>query len=201
MDNPMSDVMDLEEQQKIAHEAALLGEKVYKNQLKNEPGLRYDAGKLRYDLIPPEVIEALAQVYTDGAKKYHDRNWEKGMSYSRLIRCIFSHLVKYIFGHRYDKDLPDCEHMAMVMWNAAAILTYDKRDMATEFNDLPHWRFEDKIIRRAIPVKDLDAYIPTGKQRVMFKDLTKEEMDKANKTGIITRDIPADEMRGDSITT
>jgi len=131
---------DLALQQKLAHEIAQLAHE--KAQRKNEPGLRYDAGKLRYDLIPPEVLGALAKVYTDGAEKYHDRNWEAGMSYSRCIRCIFSHLVKYLCGYRFDEEFKDCEHMAMVMWNAAAILTYDKRNMAARFNDLPHWKFK-----------------------------------------------------------
>lgn len=33
-------------------------------------GLRYDDGKARYDLIPPEVLEALAHHYRIGAAKY-----------------------------------------------------------------------------------------------------------------------------------
>jgi len=142
-------------QQRLAHEAAILRDRTYKKgQLKDEPGLRYDADKLRYDLIPPEVLDALARVYGDGAEEYHDRDWEKGISYSRVIRCIFSHLVKYLCGYRYDKDLPQCEHMAMVMWNAAQILTYDIRNMAKEFNDLPHWRASTCLldnIKKEIP--------------------------------------------------
>jgi len=160
----------LEAGTKLAHEASELRDKTYDKQLKDEPGLRYDAGKLRYDLIPPEVIDALAQVYTDGAIKYHDRNWEKGMSYSRVIRCIFSHLIKYLFGERFDKDLKECEHMAMVIWNAAAILTYDKRNMAEEFNDLPHWNTHP------------------------FKTLRPGEGE-----GIITKEISVDKMEGESI--
>ena len=43
-------------------------------------GTKNDGGKLRYDLIPPRALEALAYVYTIGAAKYSDRNWEKGIS-------------------------------------------------------------------------------------------------------------------------
>ena len=38
-----------------------------------------NAGKLRMDLTPPEWEVALADVMTQGAKKYEPRNWEKGM--------------------------------------------------------------------------------------------------------------------------
>ena len=33
-------------------------------------GLRYSWGKPRYDLIPPEFLEALAEHYRKGAEKY-----------------------------------------------------------------------------------------------------------------------------------
>ena len=40
-------------------------------------GLRANKGKLRFDLIPPEMDKAVAEVLTQGATKYGDRNWEK----------------------------------------------------------------------------------------------------------------------------
>src|SRR3546814_2609897 len=40
-------------------------------------GLRYNEGKTRYDLIPADALDLLAQVYSEGAKKYAPRNWEQ----------------------------------------------------------------------------------------------------------------------------
>lgn len=40
-------------------------------------------GKGRYDLLPPHAIFRLAKHFENGAKKYGDRNWEKGQPLSR----------------------------------------------------------------------------------------------------------------------
>ena len=42
-------------------------------------GLKYDGGKLRYDLVPVSAIEGDAEVFTYGAEKYGAHNWEKGI--------------------------------------------------------------------------------------------------------------------------
>ena len=57
-----------------------------------EGGRKDDAGKPRMDLIPPEVMFALATVLGFGAVKYADRNWEKGMSWGRVFGALMRHL-------------------------------------------------------------------------------------------------------------
>ncbi|MCH7994117.1 MAG: hypothetical protein IIB57_06700, partial [Planctomycetes bacterium] len=42
-------------------------------------------GKPRYDLITPIGLHRLAMHYANGAKKYGDRNWEKGQPLNRYI--------------------------------------------------------------------------------------------------------------------
>ena len=44
-------------------------------------GQKFDTDKLRYELLPPELLEETARVLTFGAVKYADRNWELGMNY------------------------------------------------------------------------------------------------------------------------
>lgn len=105
--------------------------------------LRYDSGKPRYDLIPPEGIEALAQVYTAGAVKYAPRNWEKGMTYTRCFASLMRHAWAWMRGQDNDQEtgLP---HMAHVAWNALAIVTYQQRgfvhldDRPNIPSDTPH---------------------------------------------------------------
>jgi hypothetical protein len=40
-------------------------------------GRKNDNGKVRLELVPPELLFAVGQVLTFGANKYADRNWEK----------------------------------------------------------------------------------------------------------------------------
>ena len=96
-------------------------------------GVRFDQGKLRYDLLPPDGMEELVRVYTKGAAKYADRNWEKGMAWGRVVGSLFRHTFAFIKGETHDPET-GCHHMAMVAWNALALCVYDLRKVGT--NDL-----------------------------------------------------------------
>jgi hypothetical protein len=54
-------------------------------------GRKDDADKVRIELIPAELIMAVGTVLTFGASKYEDRNWENGMSYSRVFGAAMRH--------------------------------------------------------------------------------------------------------------
>ena len=98
---------------------------------KDEPALRYDAGKPRYDLLPADGLEELVNVYTVGAKKYADRNWEKGMSWSRCFGSLLRHSWKFWRGELIDPET-GCHHMAHVAWNAIALVCYSMRSVGTD---------------------------------------------------------------------
>jgi hypothetical protein len=105
-------------------------------------GKRMNAGKLRVDLTPSEWEYALADVTTKGSMKYEERNWELGMKWSTMVGCMKRHLLKFQAGERYDGEKFDieagttgCHHLAMVAWNALALMSYDLRQIGT--NDLP----------------------------------------------------------------
>lgn len=93
--------------------------------------LRYDDGKIRYDLIPADALEALALVYTKGAIKYAPRNWEKGMSWSRCFGSLMRHSWAFWKGEEIDPET-GCHHMAMVAWNALALCAYQKRGIGED---------------------------------------------------------------------
>lgn len=86
--------------------------------------LRYDAEKLRFDLLPPEAMIELARIYTIGAIKYEDNNWRKGMNYSKCFGALYRHLLKFQSGQTVDPET-GCHHMAQVAWNAIALMVYD----------------------------------------------------------------------------
>lgn len=89
-------------------------------------------GKGRYDLLPIQGLMRLARHYELGAKKYSDRNWEKGMPISRYVDAAMRHLIKYIDG--WDDE----DHLASVIFNLAAIMHHEKE--LPEMQDLPKWK-------------------------------------------------------------
>ena len=68
-------------------------------------GVKFDAGKLRLDLVPIEGVRAVADILTGGAKKYGDRNWEKGMDWSRPYVACLRHLFAWWDGEKVDAIL------------------------------------------------------------------------------------------------
>lgn len=102
-------------------------------------GKRYDNLKLRIDLLPPEWVEALSEVTTRGSFKYDDNNWLLGMLWSKVIGPLERHLLSFKQGLRYDRGETGCHHLAMVAWNALALMSYDIRGLGK--NDLCNYNF------------------------------------------------------------
>jgi hypothetical protein len=71
-------------------------------ELKKEPGKKFDADKLRVDLVSLIGFIGQSRVYTVGSLKYSDRNWEKGMSWSRPYAATLRHLILWFLGEEYD---------------------------------------------------------------------------------------------------
>lgn len=86
---------------------------------------RFDIGKPRFSLIPPAPLEEIAKVLTMGAEKYGDRNWEKGMKWTRCVDSLERHLNAWKSGENLDKEsgLP---HLAHVCVNSMFLLQYEK---------------------------------------------------------------------------
>lgn len=108
-----------------------------------DSGLRFNEGKLRYDLINPYATEQLAKVFTLGAQKYAPRNWEKGMSWMSVIASLKRHLAAIERGEDYDLET-GLLHSAHVEWNAHALTAYYK--IAQNFDDRPHTYLKPKRI-------------------------------------------------------
>lgn len=100
-------------------------------QRSSEPAMRFDADKLRYDLIPADALEALVLVYSRGAAKYEPRNWEKGMSWSRCFGSLMRHSWAFWRGETHDRET-GCHHMAMAAWNCLALVSYQLRNVGTD---------------------------------------------------------------------
>jgi len=64
-----------------------------------------DCNEVRYDLISPIGLEALARTYAEGAKKFGAFNWENGMPATDLINHALRHIFVFLSGSRDEDDL------------------------------------------------------------------------------------------------
>jgi hypothetical protein len=77
-------------------------------------------GKGRYDLISPFALHRLAQQYENGAAKYSERNWEKGLEGKRMYDSAVRHLNQYMMGNA------DEDHLAAAAWNIFSLMHYEE---------------------------------------------------------------------------
>jgi len=105
-------------------------------------GRKDDQGKQRMELVPPETIEALAQVLTDGANKYGDRNWETGMKWSRLYAALFRHMLAWWQGENEDPD-SGRSHLWHALFCVSSLVAYEQRGVGSDDRpvdtDLADW--------------------------------------------------------------
>ena len=94
-------------------------------------GVKFDTGKLRMDLLPPDALEALSRILTDGAVKYGDRNWEKGMAWSRPYAALIRHLLAWWGGQDTDPESGH-PHLWHVMTNAVFLVSYEQRKIGED---------------------------------------------------------------------
>ncbi len=73
-------------------------------------------GRGRYDLIPPMPLRRLAIHYENGAKRYSERNWEKGQNLSRYTNSMERHMNNLKAGEPLE------DHCAAICWNAFAYM-------------------------------------------------------------------------------
>lgn len=78
-------------------------------------------GKGRYDLLPAYALSRIARHYENGAKKYGDRNWEKGQPLARYLDSMIRHAFAFLGGSRVE------DHLAAVAWNALAYIETEAR--------------------------------------------------------------------------
>jgi len=73
-------------------------------------------GKGRFDLLPVHAITRLAQHFENGAKKYNDDNWRKGIPLNRYLDSAMRHLFKFADGQR------DEDHCIAAAWNLLCLI-------------------------------------------------------------------------------
>ena len=98
--------------------------------------------KGRIDLMPPRAERELAIHFQQGARKYSDRNWEKGIPLSVFIDSLRRHCGKIMIGEH------DERHDRALAWNAMAFLETVERikegALPVELDDI-NWTTIKKI--------------------------------------------------------
>lgn len=76
--------------------------------------MKFNKGKVRYELISPEVDEALATVFSYGAKKYKEKNYLNCENTEEIFAALRRHMNSWRKGNKIDKDsgLPNL-HLAI----------------------------------------------------------------------------------------
>lgn len=70
-----------------------------------QTGIKYDAGKPEYGLLPPFALEELVNVLTIGALKYDRENWRKvPEAHRRYFDAAQRHLWAYRRGEKLDPE-------------------------------------------------------------------------------------------------
>ena len=103
--------------------------------MSNGTGLRFNTGKLRYDLVHAWSHEQMVKVLTAGSIKYADRNWEKGMAWSKVISSLKRHLAAIEAGLDYDEETGEL-HASHLACNAHFLTAYYK--LYPQGDDRPH---------------------------------------------------------------
>ena len=96
-----------------------------------EPGKKWDANKLRYDLLPADALEDVVQIFSDGAAKYGDRHWEAGMSWSRPFAAAMRHLWAWWRGEDLDPE-SGRSHLAHAAVNVLFLMAYARRGVGVD---------------------------------------------------------------------
>lgn len=100
-------------------------------------GLKHDQNKIPYHLLSFYSLECISRVLEFGQKKYAPRNWEKGISWSRVFRACIGHLFDWFIGKEKDPET-GMSHL----WHAGCcimfLIHYEKYNR--EFDDRPKYK-------------------------------------------------------------
>lgn len=88
-----------------------------------------DAEATRFDLIPQVGLRRLAETCAEGARKYGERNWERGFPATSLANHALRHLNLWLLGDASE------DHLAHGTWNLMALMQFEEQ--RPELIDVP----------------------------------------------------------------
>lgn len=92
-------------------------------------GAARDEIEVRWDLLCTEFTRSMAVVLHEGAKKYSDENWKKGMPVGVVLNHLEEHLHRWKTGDRSEP------HLAKVAVGAMFLDWYEKNKIVVKEED------------------------------------------------------------------
>lgn len=86
-------------------------------------GLRFNSGKVKHNLVPGFAMNEVAKVFTFGAEKYGDNNWQRGMDWSTVIGSMSRHFNAIMRSEDFDPET-GLLHAAHLATNAMFLTEY-----------------------------------------------------------------------------
>lgn len=120
-------------------------------------GVKNDDDRPRYDLVPADAQLEVAKVMAFGAKKYGERNWERGMPWHKPFRAALSHLYAFWRGEEKDSE-SGLSHLAHAACSVLFLLAYALRRAHARFDDR-----ECQFGRNGAGAEYLPSHESTGK--------------------------------------
>jgi hypothetical protein len=89
-------------------------------------GLKYDEGKLHWELLPMDCVEDVVKILTFGSKKYGPNNWQEvDNANDRYYAALMRHLTANRKGEVLDEE-SGLSHLAHAMCNVVFLLWLEK---------------------------------------------------------------------------
>lgn len=86
-------------------------------------GAKRSSKKPRYDLILPVFLQRVAAVWTRGAEKYGEGNWQKGANDPEWIKDIPNHIIEHIYLYVSGDRSED--HLANIACNVQMLMYFE----------------------------------------------------------------------------
>ena len=93
---------------------------------------------LKLNHFDAEILEDASRVYSMGAEKYSERNWELGLAWdSGVMSSFVRHLWEYGQGIEIDKE-SELPHLYHMVFNILALMAYTIREVG--YDDRKSWK-------------------------------------------------------------
>jgi dATP/dGTP diphosphohydrolase, N-terminal len=79
-----------------------------------------DAENVRFDLITPIGLRRLAETCAEGAEKYGDHNWQRGIPASVMLNHAIRHIYLWLDGDNTE------DHLAHACWNILGVCHFEE---------------------------------------------------------------------------
>jgi hypothetical protein len=155
MENELSSKMAEDEPEQTQNQVDPMARPTAPDQVTGKSGgYKLDGGKPRWELAPFDAFEAMVRVQTwaisedaRGENAYPERNWERGMAWSRVFGAMIRHAWRWWMGKMTGRSTLDDESGMSHMWHAFTcagfLVAYELRKM-DKFDDRPSFPSESQ---------------------------------------------------------